>query len=160
MNVNSNKTIILKKKKKYWGKESNISQVSPSRREFVKKAAIAGTILAVPSFGFNIIKNPKLDGEVIGHGDFTYKVERAWGNLDPAKTPVNNCHEMVMDSKGRLILATDHPKNNIIIYDQSGKLLDSWTLGLKGTHGLSIHDEGGEEFLYITDPGAGNRYPS
>jgi peptidylamidoglycolate lyase len=126
-----------------------------NRREFVKNAAIAGTVLTIPSFSFNIIKNPKLDGEVIGHGDFTYKVERAWGNLDPAKTPVNNCHEMVMDSKGRLIMATDNPKNNIIIYDQSGKLLDSWTLGLKGTHGLSIHDEGGEQFLYITDPGAG-----
>lgn len=125
------------------------------RREFIKKATIAGVTLAVPSFSFNMIKKPKLDGEVIGHGEFTYRVERAWGNLDPAKTPVNNCHEMVMDAKGRLIMATDHPKNNIIIYDQSGKLLDSWTLGLKGTHGLSIHDEGGEEFLYITDPGAG-----
>ena len=125
------------------------------RREFIKHAAIAGTVLAVPSFGFNIINKPKLEGEIMGHGDFTYKVERVWGDLDPAKTPVNNCHEMVMDSKGRLIMATDHSKNNIIIYDKSGNLLDSWTLGLNGTHGLSIHNEGGEEFLYITDPGTG-----
>jgi peptidylamidoglycolate lyase len=77
------------------------------------------------------------------------------GNLDPSKTPVNNCHEMVMDSKGRLIMVTNHSKNNVIIYDKSGKLIDSWTLGFSGTHGLSIHNEGGEDFLYITDPGAG-----
>ena len=33
---------------------------------------------------------------------------------------------MVMDSQGRLIMITDETKNNIIIYDKSGKLLDSW----------------------------------
>ena len=33
--------------------------------------------------------------------------------------------------------------------------MDSWTLNLPGAHGLSIHDEGGEEFLYITDPSQG-----
>jgi len=30
-------------------------------------------------------------------------------------------------------------------------LFDSWTLDLPGAHGLTILDEGGEEFLYITD---------
>jgi hypothetical protein len=54
-----------------------------------------------------------------------------------------------------LILLTDHPKNNILIYDTSGKILDSWTLGFEGAHGLSISAEGGEEFLFITDTGLG-----
>jgi hypothetical protein len=63
---------------------------------------------------------------------------------------------MVQDRQGRLILLTDHPKNNIIIYDKSGKLLDSWTLDFKGAHGLSIHNEGGTEYLYITDVASGN----
>lgn len=127
------------------------------RRSFVKKTGLAlGSAAVIPSLhSFGIIIKPSLNEEIIGHGDFRYRVERAWGNLDPSNTPVNNCHEMVMDSKGRLIMSTDHPKNNVIIYDKSGKLIDSWTLGFKGTHGLAIHNEGGEDFLYITDPGTG-----
>ncbi len=117
---------------------------------------MAGAALTVPFYGFNIINRPRLEEDLIGHGDFKYRVERAWGDLDPAKTPVKNCHEMVMDASGRLIMVTDHPKNNVIIYDKSGKLLNSWTLGFKSAHGLSIHNEGGEEFLYITDPGTGS----
>lgn len=133
-----------------------INKTAKPRRDFLKTSILlVGSLSASPSFAFNIGKSVTLEEEIIGHGDFKYRVERAWGDLDPSKTPVNNCHEMVMDAEGRLILLTDHPKNNIIIYDKSGKLLDSWTLGYKGAHGLTIHAEGGEEFLYITDSGAG-----
>ena len=34
--------------------------------------------------------------------------------------------------------------------------MDSWTLNFKSTHVLTINDEGGEEFLYITDPSSGS----
>lgn len=125
------------------------------RRVFLKRSILAGAALSMPFYSFNIIHRPSLDEEIIGHGDFTYRLEREWGNLNPTNTPVNNCHEMVRDARGRLFLLTDQPTNNVIIYDKSGKLLDSWTLGYKGAHGLSIHDEGGDEFLYITDPGTG-----
>mgnify|MGYP003669200710 CR=1 FL=1 len=47
---------------------------------------------------------PKLGEQILGHGDFKYKVETQWGNLDPKAFPVNNCHEMVMDRKGRLFI--------------------------------------------------------
>ncbi len=33
---------------------------------------------------------------------------------------------MVLDSKGRLIMVTDETKSNIIVYDKSGKLLETW----------------------------------
>lgn len=127
------------------------------RRSFVKKSALAsGSMITLSTVPFQIISaRPKLRKGIIGHGDFRYRVEQEWGDLDPSKTPVNNCHEMVMDNRGRLILLTDHVKNNIIIYNTSGKLLDSWTLNFPGAHGLSINDEGGEEFLYITDSGKG-----
>jgi peptidylamidoglycolate lyase len=50
---------------------------------------------------------------------------------------------MVQDNSGRLLMLTDERRNNILIYDKSGKLLDSWTLNLCTAHGLTIHDEGG-----------------
>lgn len=121
------------------------------RRKFMQKTALIG---AGAITGFNIIgkANPQ-QNDIIGHGDFKYKVNKSWGNLDPAKTPVLNCHEMVQDSKGRLIMVTDEIKNNILVYDKSGKLLDYWGTRYPGGHGLTLSPEGGEDFLFIADCG-------
>lgn len=126
------------------------------RIDFVKQSSflIAGMAFAKP---FNIIHRISNAGPVIGHGDFKYRVNYTWGNLG-ASHPVKDCHEMVMDKKKRIFLLTNEVKNNIIIYDRSGKLLDSWGHQFPGGHGLTIHDEGGEEFLYITDTQLGEVY--
>lgn len=126
-------------------------QFTQSRKEFIKKSAvIAGGGLFFP--GVSILKsNSNPDQNILGHGDFRYRIHRNWGTLDASGTPVNNCHEMVMDSKGRLIMITDEISNNIIIYDKSGKLLDSWGHEFPGGHGLTLADEGGEDMLFITD---------
>ena len=124
-----------------------------SRREFLKATTLTSIAFSLPIF--NIIAKPELDQEILGHGDFRYKVHKTWGNLDPVKNPIKNCHEMVMDKKGRLIMITDEIKNNIIIYDQSGKLLSTWGHEFPGGHGLTLFDEGGEEVLFICDPETG-----
>ncbi len=113
---------------------------------------MAGAALSLPLYSFNILTTPDVDDEVIGHGDFKYRVHKSWGNLNPSATPVKNCHEMVMDSQGRLIMITDETKNNVIVYDKSGKLLTSWGTEYKSGHGLSIFNEGGEDVLFICDP--------
>ena len=120
------------------------------RREFTKTSLslTALTFLNPP----NIIKSRTvLSQKIVGHGDFKYRVHQQWGDLDPAKTPVKNCHEMVQDSKGRLIMVGDHTKNNILIYDKSGRLNDSWGINYEGGHGLTLWDANGEEFLFICD---------
>ena len=126
--------------------------MNTSRRNFIKKGL---TTVALSMPVFNIISRPLLEEEIIGHGKFRYRVHKNWGNLDPAKTPVKNCHEMVMDKKGRLIMVTDEMKNNIIIYDRSGKLITTWGNDFPGGHGLTLFDEGGEEVLFICDPNTG-----
>jgi hypothetical protein len=122
-----------------------------TRRDFIKTStAIAVGSVLLPHF--NILKSkPKPGTDILGHGEFKYRVHKEWGDLDASVTPVDNCHEMVMDSKGRLIMITDEVRNNIIIYDKSGRLLDSWGNQFPGGHGLSIFNEGGEDFLFITD---------
>lgn len=122
-----------------------------NRKTFLKKAAtLSAAPFILPNFYIGKAA-PKLSEEVIGHGKFKYRVHLHWGDLDPSKRPVNNCHEMVMDSKGRLIMVGDETKNNILIYDKSGKLIDFWGTSYEGGHGLSIWDAGGEEFLFICD---------
>jgi hypothetical protein len=127
------------------------------RRQFIKGSlALAGGTLFSPDFNFYIKNNkPAQAGEVLGHNGFTYRLNKDWGKLDSSKTPINNCHEMVMDSKGRLIMITDEPKNNIIIYDKSGKLVTTWGTEYPGGHGLSIFNEGGQDMLFISDPNIG-----
>ena len=49
-------------------------------------------------------------------------------------------------------MTTTHPKNNILIYDRSGKILNAWGTDYPGAHGLTLIEEGEEEFLFITDP--------
>lgn len=130
---------------------------NPHRRRFLKKSAtLAGTALLAPYPQFSIrTASTSLGEKVLGHNGFTYRVDQDWGNLNPTQTPVNNCHEMVLDSQGRLIMITDEPQNNIIIYDKSGKLLKTWGSAYPGGHGLTIFDEGGEDVLFICDPGLG-----
>ena len=83
------------------------------------------------------------------------KLQKAGGKLDAAAVPVAHCHEMVEDSAGRLILFQTHTKNNIVIYDKGGKLLETWGTAYKGAHGLDIVNENGEEFLFLTDTSRG-----
>ena len=123
---------------------------STGRRKFIKQtAALAAS--GILSSSFSIIKRPRLSDSIIGHGNFRYRVDLSWGNLDPAETPVNDCHEMVQDRHGRIILLTNEIKNNIIIYDKSGRLIKTWGHDFAGAHGLTLVDEGGEDMLYITD---------
>ncbi len=136
-----------------------------SRRNFIKNTAIASIAAAtVPTKSFAILhKDKQPDEQTIGHNGFTYKVDKNWAKISVTNTPLANCHEMVQDSKGRLIMLGDHTHNNILIFDKSGKLLDYWGTALPGGHGLSISKEGGEDFLLLTDCGwaldrTGNTY--
>jgi sugar lactone lactonase YvrE len=118
-----------------------------NRKEFVTKA-ITGTA------GFFIAKDlfsKKSEDPIYGHNEKQYRLNNKWGNLNPEKTPVNDCHEMVQDSKGRILLLTNEIKNNIIIYNKSGKLIDTWGKEFPGAHGLTIQKTGKEDLLFITD---------
>lgn len=120
-----------------------------SRRQFVSKTvALGAATLCIPKT-FYIHKGLKNDDTTIGHGEFKYKIDKNWGVN--SQYPVNDCHEMVLDKDHNLFMTTNHNKNNILKYNQQGKIIDSWSIGNNGTHGLTLSDEGGEEFLYITD---------
>ena len=126
-----------------------------SRREFISRTTLISTgAISSPTLGFAIVdktRNP--DDDLIGHGKFRYKMDRSWAKISVNTNPLFNCHEMVQDSKGRLIMLGDHTSNNILIFDKSGKLLDHWGTAFPGGHGLTLAKEGGEDFLMITDCG-------
>jgi len=66
------------------------------RRSFIKNSAFSATGLLITKDLFSRSNEP-----VYGHNEMTYSMNAKWGTLNPEKTPVNDCHEMVQDIKGR-----------------------------------------------------------
>src|ERR1700710_1033963 len=116
------------------------------RRNFIRGSAMIAGSICITKDLFARKNDP-----VYGHNDMRYTMDAGWGKLNPAEHPVNDCHEMVQDAKGRIILLTNETKNNVLIYNKSGKLQDTWGHDFPGAHGLTLVNENGAEFLFITD---------
>jgi len=116
------------------------------RRSFVKNSVITTAGFFITKDIMNTNKGP-----IYGHNEMTFRLDTKWGTLNPDKTPVNDCHEMIQDAKGRILLLTNETKNNIIIYNKSGKCTGSWGSEFPGAHGLTVQHNGKEDFLFITD---------
>jgi hypothetical protein len=115
------------------------------RRTFIKSASIGGA---------GLLYKPSLiagDDPLLGQGKKRYRLNTHWSKADVARNPVNDCHEMIQDSKGRILLLTNEVKNNVLIYDKSGKLLSTWGSEYPGAHGLTLFNENGTEVLFICD---------
>ncbi|HVI45555.1 MAG TPA: hypothetical protein VM802_11820 [Chitinophaga sp.] len=116
------------------------------RRKFVQAATLFTASFYISRDLYARPKSP-----VYGHNGMRYTLDTKWGTLNSSRFPVKDCHEMVQDKKGRIILLTNETQNNILVYNKSGKLLGSWGHEFPGAHGLTLADENGEEFLFITD---------
>ena len=118
-----------------------------TRRSLLKNALLAGAWYGAVGRSFAQASSP----ELLGQGDFKYRVVPGWGVLDE-KTPVNDCHGLARTTDGQIVLLTNHVANNVIFYDDAGKLAHKWT-GPKfpGAHGLSLARWQKSEALFITD---------
>ena len=118
-----------------------------TRRSLLKNALLAGAWYGAVGRSFAQASSP----EVLGQGDFKYRVVPGWGVLD-GKTPVNDCHGLARTADGNIVLLTNHVANNVIFYDDAGKLVNKWT-GTKfsGAHGLSLAPYRNKSTLFITD---------
>lgn len=141
-----------------------MSSVDHSKRRFIQNSTTLGATLLMAGMASSAKAHepekkplPKAGrdahGKIVGHGDFKYKVDMLWGNLDPSKVPVENTHGLDIDSKGRIVMVTDSDVNNFVIYNQDGKLLDAWGTQYPGAHSVKISHENGEDFIYIVDCG-------
>lgn len=128
------------------------SQVPPVVNRRVFLGGISSAVLATWLPKSALAESDNL----VGHGNYRYRVDPEWGrrSLPERKPLIQNCHEMVRDERGRLIMLGDHVSNNVLIYDEEGRLLDSWGTEYPGGHGLTIaKTRSGEECLWIVDCG-------
>lgn len=119
-----------------------------NRQSFLwQSAVLTAGITGFPS----LLAKAKQNDIILGHQQKRYRLDTKWGALDFNRYPVKDCHEMVQDQFGRIILLTNETKNNIIIYDKKGKLVTTWGNDYPGAHGLSLFHENGQDVLFIAD---------
>jgi peptidylamidoglycolate lyase len=118
-----------------------------NRRTFIKNTSLAAGAVYAPA----MLQGLKGDEIILGHNNKQYKIDTQWSKINAARYPVKDCHEMVQDKLGRIILLTNETKNNVIIYDKSGKLIKTWGTEYPGAHGLTLFNENGADVLFICD---------
>ncbi len=93
---------------------------------------------------------------VLGTGDHTYEVTHDWGEL-PANIKYGNTHGVCEDSQGQIYVhhtvnKVSESHDSMVVFDSQGKFVKSWGAEFQGgAHGLFIHKEGSQEFLYLCD---------
>jgi len=93
---------------------------------------------------------------IVGQGDHVYEVTHDWGEL-PAGIQYGNTHGVCEDSHGHIyihhtVFSTSEKSDSMVVFDHKGKFVKSWGKEFKGgAHGLFIHKEGKQEFLYLCD---------
>ena len=125
----------------------------PTRRSFLRKAtAAAVTLTGAP----RVVTASRTSSEIIvGEGELRYRVEHAWPQL-PDKYTWQTTHNVAVDSHANLYVIhegradlSDHPA--IFVFDHKGRFIRAFGNQFQGGgHGLEVHREGSEEFLYVT----------
>ena len=127
----------------------------PTRRQFISTASLASAAALTGPLSARTSLPTVSHDTVLGHGDFRYRPDPSWGNLDTARQGIMHCHEMVEDSRGRLVCSTVSENFDALVYDKDGKMLASFNHNLVEPHGLTKVGEGSDQTFWMTDPESG-----
>lgn len=122
------------------------------RRDFLQAAAGAAAVIATPT----ILTAKKTDSAIIlGEGAYQYEVHHDWPEL-PDQYSWQTTHDVAFDKAGNLYVIHEGHKDKknhpaIFVFDDKGKFIRAFGQEFQGGgHGLEVHEENGEEFLYVT----------
>src|SRR5258706_14213763 len=116
------------------------------KREFIQRSTlVAGASL----LSIQAIRQD--ENKIYVQHEKRYRLDNNWVKAKAAQLPVKDCHEMVQDAEGRIILLTNETNNNVIFFDRQGKVLKTWGRDFPGAHGLTLIGSGNDQLLFITD---------
>lgn len=127
------------------------NQPSGTRRDFLTTSAAVAASFAAPA----VVTASKTEKEVlVGEGEFQYRVHHHWPQL-PDKYSWQTTHNVAVDKAGNLYVIheghVDKPEHpSIFVFDSEGRFLRAFGERFQGGgHGIEVHEENGEEFLYV-----------
>ncbi|HYO25304.1 MAG TPA: twin-arginine translocation signal domain-containing protein, partial [Lacipirellulaceae bacterium] len=129
----------------------------PTRRTFLKHAA-AGSLAAVAAPAVRSVALQPPGGAappIVGSGEHQYEAIHQWLRL-PDKYSWQTTHNIAVDSQGLVYVIhegrLDQPEHPaIFVFDADGAFVRAFGNQFQGGgHGLDVHREGSEEFLYVT----------
>lgn len=131
----------------------------PNRRTFLTQATASVAALAMTGTT-HAEEKPAV---TLGSGKTTFRLDEAWGKLPEGMKYGFGC-AIVVDSKDRIFVTSRSTSPCVAIFDQAGKLLETWSKEFTQAvgftkpeqvqataHGLYWSKEGGQEFLYWTE---------
>ncbi len=121
---------------------------------FACKCLVTASAFALLPFSMNAETTTTAGTEeIIGHGDFKYRVNKNWVKATPDQAKVINCHSMVEGNDGLLYMVTDHPANAVVVFKKDGTFVKGIGEGMKGGHGIAMIMIDGEEHIIHVDCG-------
>lgn len=124
-----------------------------SRRQFLQSA---GAAAASAPIVLGATDKGGTRAPVLGETTHKYEAIHDWGQL-PANIKYGNTHGVCEDSHGRIYVhhtvnSGSESADSMVVFDDKGKFIKSWGKEFKGgAHGLHIHKEGKNEYLYLCD---------
>ena len=88
----------------------------------------------------------------IGSGEFTYEWVDNWGRIpDTDGGRANGRTHGVVVSKSGDVLVFNQAQPGVLRFDRDGRLKNAWGDRFGGAHGMSLVEDNGTEFLWLTD---------
>ena len=85
----------------------------------------------------------------------SYKWIDNWGNRERSEKSISGwAHPGMATTADGNIVTCDSGESLILVFNQDGKLLDSWNGNFSDAHGITISKEGSSEVLWIADNGS------
>jgi hypothetical protein len=128
---------------------------SSTRRTFLK--AVSAAAAAAPLAPVILHASDKSGSRlpVLGEGEHRYEAIHNWGQL-PSHVVWGDTHGVCIDRDGLIYIKhrshQKEPMDAIVVFDPDGRFVRSFGREYHGGgHGIDIRQEGGEEFLYLSD---------
>ncbi|NJL31656.1 MAG: hypothetical protein HC898_08510 [Phycisphaerales bacterium] len=88
----------------------------------------------------------------IGQGLFQYEWIDQWTVIPATETGKTNgrTHGIVVSKTGD-VLVFNQAQPGVLRFDATGKLINAWGDRFHGAHGMTLVEEDGNEFLWLTD---------
>ncbi len=91
----------------------------------------------------------------VGDEGETYEWLEDWADIpSPDQAKIGWAHHGLAVTRAGDIVAFHPERSEVLIFGVDGHLQRSWPVGLKEGHGITLVEQGGQELLWLADPGS------